>query len=157
MTEHEQATGQPDAELLATVADFHKDYKKARAAHEKWIAEKARVESLPDCPPDVLPADDPEGYDRRKRFLAEHDIDDLCDLANAFSLAQGHAAGVVFGLPAQTVQGALEKLKIVHMAIGDGSGMAESGDHDLEVFQDTDDLWMANVVRDLERLAGGEV
>ena len=48
-------------------------------------------------------------------------------------------------MPAVTLAGAIGKFKIAHLAVDD---------HDLSVWQDLRDPWMASVLRDLERLAG---
>ena len=68
----------------------------------------------------------------------------------------GEQAGVLakklFDTPANTLPGAIEKLKIAYMVNGDGEG-AGNGDADLDVYQDLDDPWMPKVIRDLERLA----
>ena len=48
-------------------------------------------------------------------------------------------------MPAVTLAGAIGKFKIACLA---------ADDHDLSVWQDLKDPWMANVIRDLERLAG---
>ena len=64
----------------------------------------------------------------------------------------GAAANAVFDTPANTLPGAIEKLKISYMVNGDGNG-APDGDAELDVYQ-VDDPWMPKVIRDLERLAG---
>ena len=63
----------------------------------------------------------------------------------------GAAANAVFAIPAQTVRGAYEKLRIVSLATGTG---AQDANEDLAYSQDHDAPWIDNALADLERLAG---
>ncbi len=146
----------PDADLHARLAHFHDAYQKARAAHEAWIAERERLEALPFCPEHVVPT---EGYERWKRYsdrwgryMEQTGIDDFIDESERLGEAMGEAANAVFDTPANTLPGAIEKLKISYMVNGDGEG-ADNGDADLDAYQ-VEDPWMPKVIRDLERLAG---
>ena len=142
-----------DAELLARVETFRRCHDEAVKTSEQWTSEKERVEALSDCPPYVTPAEDQKGFNRREAFMKRHGVRRLADRANQVHEQQGVAANAVFDLPAQTLQGAVEKLKIAYLAVGDGDG--SGADEDLEVFQDLDNSWLANAIRDFERLASG--
>ena len=70
----------------------------------------------------------------------------------------GEAAKAVFAIPAQTVRGALEKLKIVYLAVGNGKANPEdAGDYDLALYQTSETSWFAIAIADLERLTGQRV
>ncbi len=60
----------------------------------------------------------------------------------------------MFAIPAQTLWGATEKLKIVRMAVGNSYDAFGTGDEDLDVFQDLEAPWFGDVIADFERLAG---
>ncbi len=56
----------------------------------------------------------------------------------------------MFATEAKTLRGAVLKLMIVYLALGD---TAHGGDEDLEAFQDLGgEPWFASVMRDFERL-----
>ncbi len=61
------------------------------------------------------------------------------------------AVNAVFEIPAETVKGAFEKLKIVHIVVGNNH---QDGDEDLDAYQDWDAPRMETVLADFERLAG---
>ena len=140
-----------DDELLLThIAAFHEIYDVSTEASERWHAEHERVDALPDCPPNKpIPMG---GYEAYSQFLTDHDVDALAGRANDLTERSGKAALAVFAIPAQTMHGAIEKLKIAYLAIGDGDG-TRTGDRDLEAYQDLDSPWMESVIADLERLA----
>ena len=143
-----------DELLLTRIAAFHEIYDPSNNAHERWISEKERVEALPNCPPYCTPAEDRGAYNKYSKFFADRGVHALCERSNDLNMQCGKAALAVFATPAQTMLGAIEKLKIAYLAIGDGDGTC-TGDRDLEAFQDLDAPWMESVMADLERLAGG--
>ena len=139
-----------DELLLTRIAAFHEIYDVSTEAIEQWQAEHARVIALPDCP---LNGPRPMGrLDPFPKFLSDHGVDVLAHRANDLGKRCGKAALAVFAIPAQTMHGAIEKLKIAYLAIGDGDG-TRTGDRDLEAYQDLDPPWMESVIADLERLA----
>ena len=147
----------PDADLHARLAHFHDAYRKAEAAHQARIAETERLEALPFCPENVAPTEEYERLkqynDRWARYMEQGGIDDFWDESERLHEAMGEAANAVFDTPADTLPGAIEKLKIAYMVTGDSEG-AGNGDEVLDVYQDLEDPWMPKVIRDLERLAG---
>ena len=107
----------PDANLHARLAHFHDAYQKAGTARQAWIAERERLEALPFCPEHVAPT---EGLERWKRYnerwiryMEQTGMDDFWDESEQLHESMGEAANAVFDTPAQTVRGAVEKLKIV--------------------------------------------
>ncbi len=77
----------------------------------------------------------------------------MYDKACAAGRTMGRAANRVFAIPARTYWGAIAKVKIAYIAIGDGDG-THTGDADLDAYQDFETPWMANAIADLDRLAG---
>ena len=144
------AAAQPDAALMGQIADFHKAYAEARAAHDKWVAEQHRVEALPECPPLVEPAFDKEASDRYFAFLKEHGVDDLAHRSTELWRGVGRIIHAVFAAEARTLRGAVEKLKIAQLA---------HDNEELNAYDEPQGSWLASVMRDLERLAaeGGAV
>ena len=140
-----------DAELLCRVEAFWPAHKEAVGCHEKWVAEKHRVEALPECPPFVVPVKNREAFERYNAFLKDHGIGALAGASGEAWEREARAVKLVFDTPAKTYQGVLAKLKIVEEAYGTGSG---DGDADLEGNQDLDAPWLENVIADFERLAG---
>jgi hypothetical protein len=117
-----------DEALLTRTAAFHEIYNVSTEAREQWHAEHDRVDALPDCPPNKpIPMG---GYEAYSQFLTNHGVDALADRANDLTERSAKAALAVFATPAQTVHGAIEKLKIAYLAIGDGGG-TRTGDIDL--------------------------
>ncbi len=140
-----------DANLLALVEQFHDVYGECQDVWEKHRAHRASVEAMPDCPrPPFLPPDYGHGH---TAFLAAHDGHKYLGEANRLNDQTGALAKTIFGTPAQTVKGALEKLKIAYVAVGDGEETG-TGDPDLESFQDLEAPWMEAVIADFERLIG---
>ena len=140
-----------DAELLARVGDFNHALKDRCRKHKFWIEHRDQVEARPDCPPDVRPLADPAGYIRHQDFLDEHRVDTFYAQFDVAELRCEKAVAAVFALPANTVRGALEKLKIAYeTVIEDG---AHFTDIDFRHFQG-DVSWTENTIRDLERQAG---
>ena len=148
-----------DSELLARVADFwkaHKDDKRKGEISHACYKKMKTMQDFPGYPtPDM-------GTPERERYDAEHSrcadasgYHPAFDLWNEAGKDMGAAANAVFAIPAQTVRGAVEKLKIAYLATGDGEGTA-TGDDGLETYQDLKAPWMANVLADLERLATTE-
>ena len=142
-----------DDELLLTrIAAFREIYDVSTEASEQWHAEHERVDALPDCPPNKpIPMG---GFEAYSQFLTNHGVGALADCANDLSERCGKAALAVFATPAQTMRGAIEKLKIAYLATGDGGGTG-TGDIDLEAYQDLGAPWMQNAIDDLDRLSGG--
>ena len=147
----------PDADLHARLAHFQDAHQKATAAHQAWIAERDRLEALPFCPEPVDPHSEPferwkQYNDRWGRYMEQTGIDHFIDESERLHESMGEAINAVFDTPADTLPGAIKKLKIAYMVNGDGEG-AGNGDADLDAYQ-VEDPWMPKVIRDLERLAG---
>ncbi len=145
---------EPDADLHARLAHFHDAYQKVDVAGAACVALRKQLEALPFCPERVDPQSEPferwkRYFDRWGRYMEQGGYDRLMEQSEALMNSVGEAANAVFDTPAQTVRGAVEKLKIVRMANGDG---ADNGDADLDAYQ-VEDPWMPKVIRDLERLA----
>ena len=147
-----------DTVLLARVEQFHDLYEAAKLLWAKDSAHRRRIESMPDCP--VVrpwfagdPAPDPLKWRERVAFLESHDHCKHYDAANEIHGQTGAVATAIFETPAETAKGALEKLKIAYMAVGDGVE-TDTGDSDLEAFQDLEAPWMEAVIADFERLIG---
>ena len=140
-----------DAELFARVAEFYPALEKHNIASEAWNTGREEADAMPDCPPDAIPAFDKAGYDRWRAFMKAKGVWKLADKSNAAGRAMGKAANRVFAIPARTYRGAVEKVKIAYIAIGDGDGTCTS-DGDLEAYQDIENPWMANAIAGLERL-----
>ena len=143
---------QPDKALMGLIADFNEAYAKARDAYDKWIERKGAVTALADCPPWKTPAEDQDAYERYGAFYKEHGATDLYGRWTELSSGVKRTALAVFAAEAHTIRGAVEKLKIVHLARGDEDG---TGDDELETCQyDSQERWFASVMRDFERLVG---
>jgi hypothetical protein len=142
------AQGADDAVLLSRLAQFHDVYDAQNRVWEKQQAHRAEIEARPDCPP-LDPATSSQAH---FAFLEANDAYRYCDELERLYKQTGALANAVFETPARTTKGAFEKLKIAYTAIGDGEG---SGDEGLLLCQNPMALWMAAVVADLERLAGG--
>ncbi len=136
-----------DAVLLARVAQFHDVYGEWQDVWAKQKAHRAAVEAMPDCPP-ISPWYKGEPH---FAFLEAHDAHRYYDQASRLADQTGALAKAIFETPAQTAEGALEKLKIAYMAVGDGEEPA-TGDSDLNALYDWDTPWMATVITDFERL-----
>lgn len=95
---------------------------------------------------------DKAASDRREAFMDDKGASRLWDISNNTNKRSGAAANAVFATPAQTIRGAVEKLKITRLVACTGDG-AEADDVDLEVFQDRSAPWIDNAIADLERLA----
>lgn len=147
------AAANDDAALLRLIAEFHAAHAEARAAHDEWVSEAERVRELPDCPPLVAPAFDRIDHDRYCAFMKEHGVDALSDRSTELWRCGGALAQEIFTTPASTLKGAIAKLAIVRLALGDDD---DTADRDLEAYQyDSDERWFANVMRDFERLSNG--
>ena len=145
-------TGEPDAELLRLIAEFETTYR----AHDQMSKAYRRVKdhnaALPDCPPDVLPITDRAAYERHSEFMNRNGALALWNESSKLIRFAGALANQIFSTPAYTLQGAVEKLKIVRLQRGD----AEDGaDDDLAAFMSLDDPWFASVMNDFERLSDG--
>ena len=141
-----------DAKLLSRIEAFWAAHNEAAVSSEKWIAEKKRVEALPECPPFLFPEATREDHQRYFAFLVEHGVDALADASNKANKRQGKAIKAVFDIPATTYQGVLGKFQIVHVAYGNGTDIGN--DVDLECWQDHAAPWLENAIGDFERLAG---
>lgn len=148
-------TDNPDADLLHHVAEFYRLDEETEDASTAWHEARARADALPGCPPTALPRDDREGYARWRAFMEKHGVLKRADRAHELNKQRGAAANAIFAMPASTIQGAMEKIKIVRLAIGDIGDLDDGGAPDLECFQNHAKPWFALAVRDLERLAGG--
>ncbi len=144
--------GNLDAELLSRVAEFHRAYQESTAAWTTSEKARDRVKTLPGCP--TLPVLDKAHYDRWAAFLSEHGCLALTRQADDLSKLTGAAANAVFAIPAQTIRGAVEKLKIVRLTVGDNLQGDIEGDENVCAYQDYDAPWFPTVIADLERLAG---
>jgi len=144
------AHAEDDAKLLSRVEGFWPAHKAAADCHERWVAEKHRVEALPECPPFVVPVKNREAFERYNAFLKDHGIGALAGASGEAWEREARAVKLVFDTPAKTYQGVLAKLKIVEVAYGTGNA---DGDADLEANQDLDAPWLESVIGDFERLA----
>ncbi len=147
----------PDADLHTRLAHFHDAYRKAEAAGAACVALRKQLEALPFCPERVDPHSEPferwKRYDERwGRYMEQGGYGRLIEQSGVLMDNAGEAANAVFDTPANTLPGAIEKLKIAYMVNGDGNG-APDGDAELDVYQ-VEDPWMPKVIRDLERLVG---
>jgi hypothetical protein len=136
-----------DAVLLARIQQFHDVYGELQDVWGKHQAHRAAVEAMPDCP--QIPF-----YRDRTAFLEAHDAYRGWEQGNRLNERTGALAKTIFGTPAQTAKGALEKLKIAYTAVGDGEETG-TGDPDLGSFQDLKAPWMEAVIADFERLIEG--
>ncbi len=148
----------PDADLHARLAHFHDAYQKVDVAGAACVALRKQLEALPFCPERVDPQSEPferwKQYSNRwDRYMEQGGYDRLGEQFNALMDSVGEAINAVFDTPADTLPGAIKKLKIAYMVTGDSEG-AGNGDEVLDVDQDLEDPWMPKVIRDLERLAG---
>ena len=114
----EKAAVKPDAALLALVEEFNEVQGQVEAAHDEWMAGRNRIDALPDCPT--------PGSEQYSAFLDERGDRALYDRTNDLWKRRGALANRISATPAQTVSGAVEKLKIVRLALGD---VADGGDH----------------------------
>ena len=144
------AHAEDDAKLLSRVEAFWPAHKAAVDCHERWVAEKHKVEALPECPCLLFPKATREDLLRHNDFLKDHGSGALADASGEAWEREARAVKLVFDTPAKTYQGVLAKLKIVEVAYGTGAG---DGDADLEGNQDLDAPWLANAIGDFERLA----
>ena len=146
-----------DAALLAQVAQFHALYETWDQLHEKAIAHHAAVKALPDYPSyhprsfnSMQEAQD--AWRREDEFNEAHDSHKYWDQSGRQGERVGALANAIFEIPAETVRGAFEKLKIVHIVVGNNH---QDGDENLDAYQDWDAPWMETVMADFDRLLGG--
>ena len=92
---------------------------------------------------------DIESCNRQIQFCEQHGMDAYWDRMNQAHRKVGSTVVEVFKVPARTVPGAIEKLKIVSRAMGDGW----DADDELTQWQEIDQPWIDVVIADLERLA----
>ena len=137
-----------DAALLVQVARFHDLYGAWRAVWAKQCEHRARIEAMPDCP-DFDPPTLSRAY---LAFLKAHDAYRYYDESGRLGKQTGALANAIFEIPAETVRGAFEKLKIAHIVVGNNH---QDGDEDLDAYQDWDAPWMETVIADFARLLGG--
>ena len=137
-----------DTILLARIARFHDLYAEWRRVWAKQRAHRARIEAMPDCP--ELDAT-VEGNRAYFAFLKAHDSYKYYDESGRLGARAGATANAIFKMPAETVKGAVEKLKIVHIVVGNNH---QDGDEDLDAYQDWNAPWMETVIADFDRLAG---
>ena len=147
-----------DAVLLARVAQFHETCEAFRRSWRECSEYREKVEAMPNCPSALGPWGDLAELRTRNKahheFLGARGVWDRYDEPNRINEQVGALVNAVFKTPAQTTKGALEKLKIAYVAVGDGEGTG-TGDNDLEAFQDLEEPWMVTVIADFERLIGG--
>jgi len=137
------ASSPDDSELLAQCKALWPLLEKRQELHDKWWAERARVE-VPDFT---------KQRQRRRAFIEKHERGNLCQQTWAADEIAGRAAQAIFRTPAQTVHGALEKLRIADFAINEDE-YSDAGQADLTIYQEGDAMWLQSVIDDLERLAG---
>ncbi len=140
------AQGQ-DTVLLPQVARFHDLYDTWRAVWAKQCEHRARIDAMPDCP-DFDPPTLSRAY---LAFLEAHDASRYYDESGRLGEQTGAIANAIFEIPAETVRGTFEKLKIAHIVVGNNH---QDGDENLDAYQDWDAPWMETVLADFERLAG---
>ena len=141
-----------DAILLARIQRFHDVYGELQDVWARQKAHRAQIGAMPDCPgPQTWPSG--EYALPRAAFLETHDAFRYWDECNRLNEQTGALAKAIFETPAQTARGVLEKLKIAYLAVGDGEE-TDTGDNDLEAFQDLAAPWMEVVIADFERLSG---
>ena len=136
-----------DTHLLALTAEFHRTYAECCVAHQERVEARRRVEALPDCPPCVAPAFDRAGSERYDAFVISHGLPALWERFNALDQRVGELCSEILATPAKTIQGAIERLKIVRLASGDGPdtlGCCQAG---------SQTQWIATAIDDMERLA----
>ena len=143
-------TGEPDAELMRLIAEFettHRAYHQTSKAYRRVSDHNA---AMPDCPPEVRPIDDRAAHKRNREFMNSNGALALWNESSKLIRFAGALANQIFSTPAETLVGAVEKLKIVRLQRGDAEGNA---DDDLAAFMDLEDPWFASVMKDLERLS----
>ena len=112
---------------------------------EKAQSHRAAIEGMLECP-------DHSDYRARDAFLEGHDYLRYWDEANKLGEPLGLLLQAIFETPAQTLEGVLGKVRILHIARGDYDGEV---DESLESHQDDEDHpWFGSIIADLERLAG---
>ncbi len=140
------AIRQDDATLMDLIGSFHRAYRVTQKAREGHSRARRLVEAMPDYPRADVP------HDVWRAFMDKHGETPLWDKVCLLYERSGALAKELFDTPANTLPGAIEKLKISYMVNGDGEG-ADNGDAHLDVYQ-VEDPWMPKVIRDLEHLAG---
>jgi hypothetical protein len=136
-----------DAVLLARVAQFNDCYDTWRRGWARYSEHRAQIAAMPGCPPAEFGT-----FSEHITFLQTHDTSGYYEECSGLGEQTGEAVNAVFEIPAETVKGAFEKLKIVHIVVGNNH---QDGDEDLDAYQDWDAPWMETVLADFERLAGG--
>ena len=139
---------QADGELLSRVEAFWAAHKETVGSLEKWVAEKAKVQALPECPAFAVPAENREAYEAYLTFMKDHGVQALSNAFKKANKQQGKTVNAVFDTPARTYPGVLAKLKIVEVAYGNGES---DGDDELQTWQDGGS-WLQNATGDFERL-----
>ncbi len=138
-----------DAALLARVAAFDGLYDAWQRLLERRAVRRAEIVAMPDCPQLNFTRD---GSEAHFAFLEAHDAFRYGDECERLGEQTGEAVNAIFEIPAETVRGAFEKLKVVHIVVGNNH---QDGDEDLDAYQDWDAPWMETVMADFERLIGG--
>ena len=133
-----------DAALLAQLGQFPELHGRWTRMWEKAQSHRAAIEAMLECP-------DHSDYRARDAFLEGHDYLRYWDEAEKLSKPLGALVSAIFETPAQTVEGVLGKVRILHIARGDYDGEV---DESLEAHQDDEDHpWFGSIIADLERLA----
>lgn len=138
-----------DEKLFKLVKQFDVVYAESKALDAKATEIRQQIEADPACPPAVLPVEDREGHERWEAFMRDRGWSDAWQACQKQGVKAGRLAQSIFNMRANTVEGALAKLRIVHLAYGTSD---HGGDEDLEVFQD-DRCWLAEVISELEQIA----
>ncbi len=136
-----------DAVLLAQIARFNNCYDTWQRGWARHSEHRAQIAAMPDCPPAEMGT-----FNEHFAFLQTHDTSGYYEDSGRLGEQTGEAVNAVFEIPAETVRGAFEKLKIVHIVVGNNH---QDGDEDLDAYQDWDAPWMETVIADFERLLGG--
>jgi hypothetical protein len=139
------AAEDPDEGLLRLTAAFQEAWTIFEDAKTDHSDRRHEIEAMADYPPYNK---DMESCERQIRFCEQHGADAYWDRMNQAHRKMGSTVVEVFKVPARTVPGAIEKLKIVSRAVGDGNGV----DDELALFQEIDQPWIDMVIADLKRL-----
>jgi hypothetical protein len=139
------AIRQDDGTLMDLIGSFHQVYRATLKMREEGLLALRHLKAMPEYPTLTAP------HGAWNAFMDKHGQTALWDKVCLLDERSGALAKRLFDTPANTLPGAIEKLKIAYMVNGDGNG-APDGDADLDAYQ-VGDPWMPKVIRDLERLA----
>lgn len=135
-----------DELLFGAIRAFYAVYEPAQrvsaASHVQWEETMTRARQRGLQP----------GTDEFFAFYDENRQDGLWESSNEAWERTGELVNGVFAIPATTLRGAIEKLKIVRLTVG-ANGDGSDADDDLDAFQEYEDPWFDKVLADLEHLA----